>query len=387
MSTLGENPDVTDSAISLIDVSKVYGSHGAVTAVDSVSLEVGRGGFFSLLGPSGCGKTTMLRMIAGFERPSRGRILLEGNDVTTTPPNRRDVNLVFQSYCLFPHLSVYENVAFGPRRRRIPKGEIAQRVGEMLESVHLGEFGSRRPGELSGGQQQRVTLARALINQPRALLLDEPLGALDLKLRESMQIELKRIQREVGITFFYVTHDQGEALTMSDRLAVMRDGHLEQVGTPRDVYERPVTPFVANFIGTSNIFSGRLKARDDGSAEIESGPDELIIVPGAAGSHGKEVLVTIRPEKVALALARPSTGCALRGTVSEVSYCGPTTKYIVATSAGSALTVIQQNVNSDLDQVVRGAPVWVTWAPAHTFVIEAAMSDARSTGSDTERDN
>jgi len=248
------NPDEPDrqAAIELVGVAKKFTSrHGTVTAVDTIDLVIGEGEFFSLLGPSGCGKTTTLRMIGGFEEPTAGQILLHGQDVVGVPPNRRDVNVVFQSYALFPHMSVYDNVAFGLERKRVDKRSIKQRVDEMLELVQLDAKANRRPRELSGGQQQRVALARALVNRPRALLLDEPLAALDLKLRQAMQIELKRIQREVGITFVFVTHDQNEALTMSDRLVVMNAGRIEQLGAPRDVYERPRTRFVE--IGRAHV--------------------------------------------------------------------------------------------------------------------------------------
>ncbi|MGZ8566963.1 MAG: ABC transporter ATP-binding protein, partial [Actinomycetota bacterium] len=239
-------------------VERVSKSYGDVTAVRAVTLEIGRGEFFTLLGPSGCGKTTTLRMIAGFIRPDEGRILIEGRDVTTVPPNRRPSNMVFQQYALFPHLSVRENVAFGPREARMDRGEIARRVAETLELVQLGALAERRPSQLSGGQQQRVALARALVNRPAVLLLDEPLGALDLKMRKAMQVELKRIQREVGITFVYVTHDQDEALAMSDRIAVMNHGVVEQVGPPQEVYDAPRSLFVAGFIGDANLLTGRL---------------------------------------------------------------------------------------------------------------------------------
>src|SRR6266542_3275578 len=252
------------SAIELIGVNKQFPSPTtSVVAVEDVDLQVGAGEFFSLLGPSGCGKTTTLRMLAGFEEPSSGRILLYGRDMVGVPPYRRDVNMVFQHYALFPHMSVHDNIAFGLRYKKVPRDEIRRRVAEALRLVELEGREQRRPRQLSGGQQQRVALARALVNRPRALLLDEPLGALDLKLRRAMQLELKRIQREVGITFVYVTHDQEEALTMSDRLAVMNAGRIEQLGTPRELYERPATRFVANFLGTSNLFSGRLERRDD----------------------------------------------------------------------------------------------------------------------------
>ena len=281
--------------------SKEFQARGeVVTAVRGLNLAIAEGEFFSLLGPSGCGKTTTMRMIAGFEEPTRGAIRLHGSDVTGVPPNKRDVNMVFQSYALFPHMSVFENVAFGLRRKKAAKDEITRRVGEMLEIVDLGGRGQRRPRELSGGQQQRVALARALVNRPRALLLDEPLGALDLKLRQAMQVELKRIQREVGITFVYVTHDQNEALTMSDRIAVMNDGAIEHLGTPRDIYEHPRTRFVAGFIGTSNLLTGTATQVDGDRAVIEVSPDERIVVPvsGAGLAPGSPLELTVRPEKI-----------------------------------------------------------------------------------------
>jgi spermidine/putrescine transport system ATP-binding protein len=268
------------AAIELVGVVKEYHSHGdVVSAVKGVSLAIAEGEFFSMLGPSGCGKTTTMRMIAGFEEPTQGAVFLHGVDVTGVVPNKRDVNMVFQSYALFPHMSVYENVAFGLKRKSVARQEIARRVGEMLEIVGLTGREKRRPRELSGGQQQRVALARALVNRPRALLLDEPLGALDLKLRQAMQVELKRIQREVGVTFVYVTHDQGEALAMSDRIAVMNDGAVEHLGSPRDIYEHPASKFVAGFIGTSNVLSGVVSTVEDGRAVIVPGPDERIVVP------------------------------------------------------------------------------------------------------------
>ena len=266
-------------ALLLTGVEKVFstGAQG-VRAVEHVDLRIAEGEFFSLLGPSGCGKTTTLRMIAGFEEPTSGQILLHGRDMVGVPPFRRDVNMVFQQYALFPHMDVFENVAFGLRRKRVAKDEIARRVTEALALVELEGREKRRPRQLSGGQQQRVALARALVNRPRALLLDEPLGALDLKLRQAMQLELKRIQREVGITFVYVTHDQEEALTMSDRLVVMNAGRIEQLGSPRELYEHPGTRFVANFIGTSNVLTGRLERKGDAWVLAGLGPEERVLV-------------------------------------------------------------------------------------------------------------
>src|SRR5215468_7932771 len=284
-------------AIELSGVVKEFQARGEViTAVAGIDLEIREGEFFSLLGPSGCGKTTTMRMVAGFEEPTAGEIRLHGQDVTGVPPNKRDVNMVFQSYALFPHMDVFENVAFGLRRKSVAKPEITRRVGEMLDIVDLAGRGERRPRELSGGQQQRVALARALVNNPRALLLDEPLGALDLKLRQAMQVELKRIQREVGITFVYVTHDQGEALTMSDRIAVMNDGLVEQLASPREIYEHPATRFVAGFIGTSNLLTGTASSVSGAQAVITVSADERIVVPvrDRQVSEGQQLEVTVR---------------------------------------------------------------------------------------------
>src|SRR3954466_5405072 len=271
--------DVQIPAIELVGIAKRFHSRrGVVTAVERVDLTIVEGEFFSLLGPSGCGKTTTLRMIGGFEEPSEGQILLYGRDVVGVPPNHRDVNMVFQSYALFPHMSVYENVAFGLKRKGVDGSEVGRRVNEMLDLVQLEGKSDRRPGELSGGQQQRVALARALVNRPRALLLDEPLAALDLKLRQAMQVELKRIQREVGITFIFVTHDQNEALTLSDRLVVMNEGVVEQLGSPHEVYEKPATRFVAGFIGTSNLIEGTVDRVVGSVAVLDVAADEHILV-------------------------------------------------------------------------------------------------------------
>src|SRR3954468_553564 len=262
---------MTDNAIELVGVRKEYLSHGdRVPAVQRLDLSIAQGEFFSLLGPSGCGKTTTMRMIAGFEEPSGGKVYLDGQDVTGVVPNKRDVNMVFQSYALFPHLNTYQNVAFGLERKKVSKADIKRRVGEILEIVSLTGMERRQPREMSGGQQQRVALARALVNHPRALLLDEPLGALDLKLRQQMQIELKRIQQEVGITFVHVTHDQEEAMSMADTIAVMNEGRIEQAGSPVELYERPRTEFVANFLGLSNLIDGSLASRDGAMATFDA---------------------------------------------------------------------------------------------------------------------
>jgi spermidine/putrescine transport system ATP-binding protein len=360
-------------AIELSGVVKEFRARGeVVVAVAGIDLDIAEGEFFSLLGPSGCGKTTTMRMVAGFEEPTEGAIRLHGRDVTDVPPNKRDVNMVFQSYALFPHMNVFENVAFGLRRKAVAKPEITQRVGEMLEIVDLAGRGERRPRELSGGQQQRVALARALVNNPRALLLDEPLGALDLKLRQAMQVELKRIQREVGITFVYVTHDQGEALTMSDRIAVMNDGKVEQLGSPREIYEHPRTRFVAGFIGTSNLLTGAVTRMDGDRAVIEFGPGERIIVPvqDRVVREGSQLELTVRPEKIDLATAQPAgEGCALRGTVTEVVYLGTSTNFSVSTTAGSDMVVFQQNSASAATVADRGDNVWLSWQPEHSYPI------------------
>ena len=360
-------------AIELVGVVKEFHARGEViTAVRWLDLAIREGEFFSLLGPSGCGKTTTMRMIAGFEEPTQGAIRLHGSDVTAVPPNKRDVNMVFQSYALFPHMSVFENVAFGLRRKNVAKDELTRRVGEMLEIVDLAGRGQRRPRELSGGQQQRVALARALVNRPRALLLDEPLGALDLKLRQAMQVELKRIQREVGITFVYVTHDQNEALTMSDRIAVMNDGAVEHLGTPREIYEHPKTRFVAGFIGTSNLLAGTVTRADGGSTVIEVSPDERIIVPvpGTAPVPGSQLELTVRPEKIDLSTARPAAGgCVLRGTVTEVVYLGTSTNFSVTTTTGADIVVFRQNSAAAGDLAARGDSVWLSWQSEHSYPI------------------
>ena len=371
----------TVPAIELVGIAKRFHSRrGTVTAVERFDLVIGEGEFFSLLGPSGCGKTTTLRMIGGFEEPTEGQILLYGKDVVGVPPNHRDVNMVFQSYALFPHMSVFDNVAFGLRRKGVGSSEAKKRVDEMLELVQLEGKSDRRPRELSGGQQQRVALARALVNRPRALLLDEPLAALDLKLRQQMQIELKRIQREVGITFIFVTHDQNEALTMSDRLVVMNAGHIEQLGAPREIYERPRTRFVAGFIGTSNLISGTVERLDGTTATLGTGADESIIVYDAkdAGAiEGRPLEVTVRPEKITVSPDRPDAGrCAIRGQVSEVVYLGTSTQYAVKANDGSELLVFLQNAADSEDIVHRGQDVWLSWRPEHSLPLQRSESEA-----------
>jgi putative spermidine/putrescine transport system ATP-binding protein len=349
----------TGAAVRLAGVRKRFGE---VTAVDGVDLEVREGEFFSMLGPSGSGKTTCLRLIAGFEAPTEGRVYLDGEDVTDLPPYDRDVNTVFQDYALFPHMTVEENVGYGLKVKKVPVEERRERVGEVLAMVRLSGFGRRKPSQLSGGQRQRVALARALVNRPKVLLLDEPLGALDLKLRQAMQIELKDIQRRVGLTFVYVTHDQEEALTMSDRLAVFNAGRAEQVGTPAEVYERPATGFVAGFVGTSNVLSGDVAARITGSPEA----------------------FTVRPEKIHMIDVASSVDddeWTATGHVRDVVYVGAITKYIVSLDVGEELVVFQQNlITSSMEALrVKGRAVRLAWNRENNRpVVGAAGSDGSS---------
>src|SRR6188474_2704005 len=309
------------AAIGLDRVSKRF---GAVAAVDDVSLEIAEGEFFSLLGPSGCGKTTTLRMVAGFERPDEGRLLLQGDDVTDVPANKRPLNMVFQQYALFPHMSVHDNVAFGLKVKKVPRKEHNGRIKEILRVVELEGLERRRPRQLSGGQQQRVALARALVNSPAALLLDEPLGALDVKLRKQMQLQLKAIQNDLGTTFVYVTHDQEEALAMSDRIAVMNGGRVEQTGTPREIYERPQTAFVADFIGSLNALDVRIDELVGEHAVMRVGEGERLVVPVSAGTRsGDQLRVAVRPERVRIEPTNgraPEGGSRLEGTVAELVY-------------------------------------------------------------------
>jgi spermidine/putrescine transport system ATP-binding protein len=332
-----------------------------VVAVDNLTLEVPRGSFFALLGPSGCGKTTTLRMIGGFEEPTEGTIFLGDRDVTGLPPYRRDVNTVFQSYALFPHLTIYENVAFGLRRRGVKGDDLRSQVTKILELVQLAGYERRKPRQLSGGQQQRVALARALVNSPRVLLLDEPLGALDLKLRKEMQLFIKALQHDLGITFIHVTHDQEEAMTMADSIAVMNGGHIEQLGSPDELYERPATPFVARFLGVSNLLDG--EAEGDGSVRLKDGT--ILRAPASAGRKGP-VAVGIRPEKIRLGAGQ---GNSLSGEVRESAYIGVSTQYIVATSHGP-ITVYVQNTDARSTGANPGDQVTVSWSPDATFVVD-----------------
>ncbi len=348
-----------------------------VVAVNDLSLEIERGEFFSMLGPSGCGKTTTLRMIAGFEEVSSGTVYLGDQEVTELPPYKRDVNTVFQNYALFPHLNVFDNVAFGLRRKKVADAEVRRRVAEMLELVELPGYDQRKPSQLSGGQQQRVALARALINHPRVLLLDEPLGALDLKLRKQMQIELKGIQQNVGITFVYVTHDQDEAMTMSDRIAVMRGGRVEQLGKPADLYERPVTDFVAGFLGVSNLLDGKVSSRDGDLVEVALASGGLVRAPADGLVVGSAIRVGVRPEKIRLRAGASAESAGndsnvLEGSIVDASYVGVSTQYLVRLPDGKEVLVYTQNLETSgvAEQHSAGQKVQLTWNPKHTFVIE-----------------
>ena len=346
------------AAIALEGVGKRFGRHEAVR---DVSLTIREGEFFSLLGPSGCGKTTTLRMIAGFERPDVGRIELNGDDVTDVPANKRPVNMVFQQYALFPHMSVYDNVAFGLKVKGVPRSEHAGRVKALLRIVELEGLERRRPRQLSGGQQQRVALARALVNSPAALLLDEPLGALDVKLRKQMQLELKRIQHELGTTFVYVTHDQEEALAMSDRIAVMNGGRVEQIGSPREIYDRPATAFVADFIGSLNALDLRVDELVGGHAVMRLGEGQRVVVPVGAGHQPGETLrAAVRPERVRIGLDAPENGGSrLDGTVAQVVFLGMYTQFHVDTAAGRVIS--HRLADETLAPLERGARVELTW--------------------------
>ena len=352
---------MSSAAIADVRLENVVKRFDGAPAVAGISLDVPPGSFFALLGPSGCGKTTTLRMIGGFEEPNEGRIFLGDRDVVGLPPYKRDVNTVFQSYALFPHMSIEGNVVFGLERKGVQKGERDGRVAEVLDLVGLAGFAKRKPRQLSGGQQQRVALARALVNHPRVLLLDEPLGALDLKLRKHMQLELKRIQSEVGITFVHVTHDQEEAMTMADAIAVMNHGRIEQLGPPQELYERPATAFVAGFLGISNLLPGTVEGPD--AVRLESGE----IVRATVGACDGDVAAGVRPEKIALG---PGGGeNELAGTVSETAFIGVGTQLVVQTGAG-VVQVFAQNIGSGTDLPGRGSPVTLSWNREATFVVD-----------------
>ncbi|HEY7196700.1 MAG TPA: ABC transporter ATP-binding protein [Gaiellaceae bacterium] len=349
-------------------------SFGGVEAVKEVTTDILEGEFFTMLGPSGCGKTTTLRMIAGFEEPDEGTILLRDEDVTHVPPNRRSVNMVFQHYALFPHMSIRENVAFGLKLKKLPKGEQRSRVEEMLRIVQLEGTEKRKPSQLSGGQQQRVALARALVNRPAALLLDEPLGALDVKLRKQLQLELKRIQNELGTTFVYVTHDQEEALSMSDRIAVMNGGLVEQIGSPREVYEHPQTAFVADFIGSLNALDFRVDSVEGAVAVMSLGEGARLAVSAPNGTKtGATLKVAVRPERIRIEPAdgrAPEGGSRLDGTIVELVYLGSLTQFHVDTQAGRIVSHCLTDESAA--RLEEGRRVSLTWAPEHASVLSGA---------------
>jgi spermidine/putrescine ABC transporter ATP-binding subunit len=361
----------------IISISSVTKRFGKVTAVDEVDLDIQQNEFFALLGPSGCGKTTLLRMLAGFETPDHGDILIGGQDMTDVPPNRRPVNMVFQSYAVFPHMTVFDNVAYGLRVAKVPSGEIDGRVREALTMVQLSDYAQRKPDQLSGGQRQRVALARALVKRPKVLLLDEPLSALDAKLREAMQLELVRLQTTVGITFVIVTHDQSEALSMANRVAVMEDGQVRQVARPAELYEFPNCRFVADFIGKMNLFEGRVAAREGAAVAVEIGGLGRLSLPanGLGGEspldQGSSVGIAIRPEKVRLHRTEAPEGpIALKGQVSQVAYYGDTSYIFVRLGSGQTISVNLQNEARSIDpRVAVGQDLWCSWDPSDTLVL------------------
>jgi spermidine/putrescine transport system ATP-binding protein len=362
--------------IRLFGISKTYGTF---TAVQQLDLTIPQGSFFALLGASGCGKTTTLRMIAGLEDPSTGSVFLGAKDVTGLPPHKRPVNTVFQSYALFPHLDVHENVAFGLRRRGITS--VKRQVGDMLDLVELGDFAGRKPHQLSGGQQQRVSVARALINHPQVLLLDEPLGALDLRLRRQMRLELKRVQTEVGITFVHVTHDQEEAMTMADTVAVMNAGRVEQLGAPADLYEHPRTTFVANFLGTSNLIEAKIIENSGGEVVVTAADVKLRLPADRCATRpraGGKLLVGVRPEKISLAHADDAGTIAegrnrFTGTITDSSFTGVSTQFVIDSPLRPELEVYVQNIERD-PRLVRGAEVVLHWNPEHAFGLDAVQT-------------
>ncbi len=380
----GAGPDHAGEIV----VDRVTKRFGDLAAVREVSLSIPGGEFFSMLGPSGCGKTTTLRMIAGFETPDEGRILLQGSDVTAVPPAKRNVHMVFQAYGLFPHMTVAENIAFGPKIKKLGRAETTNRVADVIRTVRLDGLGDRRPGQLSGGQQQRVALARALVNRPAALLLDEPLGALDLKLRKEMQLELKALQQRTGTTFVYVTHDQEEAMTMSDRIAVMNAGVVEQLATPRELYQRPATPFVAGFIGTSNLLELRVDRREDGLLGMDLGDGQRILAVEPQGfSPSDRITITVRPEWIKLSSGGVADrACHVSGTVVEVVYLGSVTQLIVLLRTGEQLTVHKLNDEVGTEDPSPGQHVLVHWAAEHSYIVGSAQgSDVRAAADTMDR--
>jgi spermidine/putrescine transport system ATP-binding protein len=379
----GVDGAASPAAGDVIRLDQVRKQYGSFVAVDNADFSIGRGEFFAMLGPSGCGKTTTLKMIAGFEQPTAGRVLLEGVDVSTVPPYKRNVNTVFQQYALFPHMTVADNIAFGPRSKKTADAEIKKRVGDMLDVVRLSEFANRRPAQLSGGQQQRVALARALVNYPSALLLDEPLAALDLKLREAMQIELKRIQREVEITFVFVTHDQGEALTMSDRIAVMSQGVVEQIGSATDIYKRPQSLFVAGFIGSANLLPAVVAQGDAAGAAFDFWGGGRVTVKSdhvnaaVALTAGEQVTVMLRPEHLHVTGTQPA-GESLSATVTDIVFQGASVRIVARLANGTEVTAVVAG-DADLPFLRPDSPVWLSWNPDAPYVLDGWPTVAGAT--------
>jgi spermidine/putrescine ABC transporter ATP-binding subunit len=370
----------------LLRVDGVRAVYGDTVALHGVSMDIADNEFFALLGPSGCGKTTLLRSIAGFETPASGRIEVDGRDLLGMPPHKRPVNMMFQSYALFPHLSVQKNIAYGLEAEGVGRADLKRRVGEVMEVVGLTHLAARRPSQLSGGQRQRVALARAIVKRPRLLLLDEPLSALDRQVRSSMQLELKRLQHEVGLTFVVVTHDQEEAMSMADLIAVMQDGRIEQLGPPAELYEHPRTEFVAGFLGVSNLLDGKLVDRDGTVAQFETADGARLHVPAARldGLADRALRVGVRPEKIKLrAVDGPSDGDppnTLRGHVTDASFLGVSTTYVVRTDSGTELTVYAQNVGgAGLETLGPGREVLLGWEPPHSFVVAKATEESHAT--------
>ena len=368
----------------VIQLEHVRKSFGDFVAVEHADFGIERGEFFAMLGPSGCGKTTTLKMIAGFEQPTSGKVLLNGVDVSRVPPYKRNVNTVFQQYALFPHMTVADNVRFGPKSKKVPKSEYEANVAQMLDVVRLGDFADRKPAMLSGGQQQRVALARALVNFPSALLLDEPLAALDLKLREAMQFELKRIQREVGITFVFVTHDQGEALTMSDRIAVMSDGRVEQIGTPQEIYNSPASLFVAGFIGSANLLPGEVVGSDSGDTVVELTAGHTVRArTDLDRPAGTPVSVMLRPERLAAVASSGNDGRSIEGTVADVVFQGATARIVVHLKDESEV-IASVVTGTDLPFLLPGNTVHLTWEPGSAFLLSGWPRRPGATASDID---
>ncbi len=369
--------DASTSARGDLVLKNLTKSFGDFNAVDDLSLVIPKGSFFALLGPSGCGKTTTLRMVAGLEEPTAGSIFVGETDITDMKPYRRPVNTVFQNYALFPHLSIFENIAFGLRRRGISDAEVKTAVDKVLNLVELPQLATRKPNQLSGGQQQRIAVARAIVNRPALLLLDEPLGALDLKLRRQMQIELKWIQTEIGITFVHVTHDQEEAMTMADTIAVMNKGKIEQMGTPEDLYDSPKTAFVANFLGQSNLILGEVSGNDGNNLIVDLFGTKVAVPKARSSAHGSSVLVGIRPEKFRISPeGKNVSGNVLTGgKVSDVSYIGVSTQYQVEMPWGKELMVFEQNDDNE-EMLRKGQPVTLSWEPLFTFALDGSENAA-----------